>query len=76
MTTVGYGTPEPTPVESKVVAMALMVVGIGCFAVVTGALADRFIKRDEEMHVEAVEAEAPEDLAAQVADSPSAHANS
>ena len=33
---------------------------------VTGALADRFIKRDEEMHIEAIEAEAPADLAAQV----------
>jgi hypothetical protein len=46
--------------------MALMVVGIGFFAVVTGALADRFIKRDEEMKVEAIEAEAPADLAGQV----------
>jgi voltage-gated potassium channel len=66
MTTVGYGDELPTTVEAKLLAMALMVVGIGYFAVVTGALADRFIRRDEEMHVEAVEAEAPDDLAAQV----------
>jgi voltage-gated potassium channel len=66
MTTVGYGDELPTTVEAKLLAMALMVVGIGYFAVVTGALADRFIKRDEEMHVEAIEAEGPADLAAQV----------
>jgi voltage-gated potassium channel len=66
MTTVGYGTPEPTTTESKVVAMVLMVVGIGYFAIVTGALADRFIKREEEIEVERVEAGAPDDVAAQV----------
>jgi voltage-gated potassium channel len=66
MTTVGYGTPAPTTVESKIVAMALMVVGIGYFAVVTGALADAFIKRDHEIQVEEAEAEAPDDLAGQV----------
>jgi voltage-gated potassium channel len=66
MTTVGYGDELPTTVEAKLLSMALMVVGIGFFAVVTGALADRFIKRDEEMKVEAIEAEAPADLAGQV----------
>ena len=48
MTTVGYGDELPTTVEAKLLSMAPMVVGIGFFAVVTGALADRFIKRDEE----------------------------
>ena len=66
MTTVGYGDELPTTVEAKLLSMAPMVVGIGFFAVVTGALADRFIKRDEEMKVEAIEAEAPADLAGQV----------
>jgi voltage-gated potassium channel len=41
MTTVGYGDELPTTVESKVIAMLLMLVGIGYFAVVTGALAER-----------------------------------
>jgi voltage-gated potassium channel len=66
MTTVGYGDELPTTVTAKLASMALMVVGIGYFAVVTGAFADRFIRRDEEQHIEAVEAEAPDDLGAQV----------
>jgi voltage-gated potassium channel len=37
MTTVGYGDERPTTVEAKILAMALMPVGIGYFAVVTGA---------------------------------------
>jgi voltage-gated potassium channel len=66
MTTVGYGDELPTTVAAKVVAMVLMVAGIGYFAVITGAIAERFIERGEEEHVEAVEAEAPGDLGAQV----------
>jgi voltage-gated potassium channel len=66
MTTVGYGDELPTTVEAKIVAMTLMVVGIGYFAVVTGAIADRFVNRREELQVEAIEAEAPDDLAAQI----------
>lgn len=66
MTTVGYGDELPTTVESKVIAMALMLVGIGYFAVITGAIAERFIERGQEEHAEAVEAEAPDDLGAQV----------
>ena len=66
MTTVGYGDELPTTVESKVIAMALMLVGIGYFAVITGAIAERFIERGQEEHVEAVEAEVPDDLGAQV----------
>jgi voltage-gated potassium channel len=66
MTTVGYGDELPTTVEAKIVAMTLMVVEIGYFAVVTGAIADRFIERGEQLHVEAFQGEAPDDLAAQV----------
>jgi voltage-gated potassium channel len=43
MTTVGYGDELPITVEAKVLAMALMLVGIGYFAVITGAIAERFI---------------------------------
>jgi voltage-gated potassium channel len=67
MTTVGYGDELPTTIEGKCVSMSLMLVGIGYFAVVTGAIADRFIVRGAEAHVEAVEAEASDDdLGAQV----------
>jgi voltage-gated potassium channel len=66
MTTVGYGDELPTTVESKVIAMVLMLVGIGYFAVITGAIAERFIERGQEEHVEAIEAQAPDNLGAQV----------
>jgi voltage-gated potassium channel len=66
MTTVGYGDELPTTVESKVIAMVLMLVGIGYFAVITGAIAERFIERGQEEHAEAIEAQEPDDLGAQV----------
>jgi voltage-gated potassium channel len=66
MTTVGYGDELPTTVEAKVLSLVLMLVGIGYFAIVTAAIAERFIERGHEEHVEAVEAEAPDDLGAQV----------
>jgi ApbE superfamily uncharacterized protein (UPF0280 family) len=56
----------PKTLEGKVLSIALMVVGIGYFAVVTGAIAERFVERGEEEWVEAVEADAGDDLAAQV----------
>jgi voltage-gated potassium channel len=43
VTTVGYGDQLPTTTESKVIAMIVMVVGIGFFAALAGSLADRFI---------------------------------
>jgi voltage-gated potassium channel len=66
VTTVGYGDELPTTTQAKVFAMVLMIVGIGYFAVITGAIAERFIERGEEEHVEAVEAQSPDDLSAQV----------
>ena len=44
VTTVGYGDQLPTTDESKVMAMGVMVVGIGFFAALAGSLADRFIE--------------------------------
>jgi voltage-gated potassium channel len=44
MTTVGYGDQLPTTDEAKVMAMFVMVVGIGFFAALAGALADHFIE--------------------------------
>jgi voltage-gated potassium channel len=66
MTTVGYGDELPTTVEAKIVAMLLMLVGIGYFAVITGAIAERFIERGDDEQTEAVAAEAPDDLGARV----------
>jgi voltage-gated potassium channel len=66
MTTVGYGDEFPTNVEAKVIAMALMLVGIGYFAVVTGAIADRFIERTQVQGEESVKPEASDDLSAHV----------
>jgi voltage-gated potassium channel len=52
MTTVGYGDKVPVTVEGKIVAMVLMIVGIGLFGVLTGIFA-RFLvepelRRDED----------------------------
>jgi hypothetical protein len=57
---------QPTTTEAKVFAMALMVVGIGHFAVSTGAMAERFIQRSDDDEVEAVEADAADDLSARI----------
>ena len=43
MTTVGYGDITPKTTEGKVIAIAVMLVGIGFAALVVGAIADRFI---------------------------------
>jgi voltage-gated potassium channel len=66
MTTVGYGDEVPTTVGARVIAMVLMVVGVGYFAVVTGAIAERFIERGEEEELEELQAEEPDELLAQV----------
>ena len=43
MTTVGYGDVTPKTPEGKVLAIAVMLVGIGFAALVVGSFADRFI---------------------------------
>ena len=43
MTTVGYGDVTPTTQAGRIVAVAVMLVGIGFVAIVTGAVAQRFI---------------------------------
>jgi voltage-gated potassium channel len=43
MTTVGYGDITPKTPEGKLIAVTVMLVGIGFAALVVGAFADRFI---------------------------------
>ena len=46
MTTVGYGDPQPTNTSTKILAVAVILVGIGFVAVLTGAIAQRFLAPD------------------------------
>jgi voltage-gated potassium channel len=48
MTTVGYGDVTPDTTTGKVVAIIVMLVGIGFIAVITGAIAQRFIAPQED----------------------------
>lgn len=53
VTTVGYGDKLPTTTEAEITAMIVMVVGIGFFAALAGALANQFIEGRAEEIVEA-----------------------
>lgn len=48
MTTVGYGDRFPVTAEGRVVAVLLMIVGVGIFSVLTGLLARFFLEPDVE----------------------------
>jgi voltage-gated potassium channel len=66
MTTVGYGDPQPTNTSTKILAVVVMFVGIGFVAVLTGAIAQRFLAPDiaeEEEGQTAIEATNREILA-------------
>jgi voltage-gated potassium channel len=56
MTTVGYGDLTPTTNAGKVLAIAVMLIGIGFVAILTGAVAERFVHRDVAKVEEEVEA--------------------
>jgi voltage-gated potassium channel len=56
MTTAGSGNVIPRTNESKVIACLVMVVGIGFFAVLTGAIAQQFFAEEEEELDEAARA--------------------
>jgi voltage-gated potassium channel len=46
VTTVGYGDVYPTSVEGRIVAMVVMLFGIGFLSVLTAAIASRFVKTE------------------------------
>lgn len=46
MTTVGYGDVQPTTPETRVVAVFVMVVGIGFGSLLIGSIAERFVSGD------------------------------
>ncbi len=52
MTTVGYGDKVPLTIEGKVVAMILMVTGVGLFGVLTGLFARVFLDNEQKESVD------------------------
>jgi voltage-gated potassium channel len=55
MTTVGYGDVTPKTTTGKTIACVLMLVGIGFFALITGAIAQRFLSVEVEEVEDAIE---------------------
>lgn len=55
MSTVGYGDITPTTTEGKIVAVFVMLVGIGTATLVIGAVAQRFVKATVVEAIEEVE---------------------
>jgi len=61
MTTVGYGDVSPHTDLGRVLAIAIMLIGIGFIAIITGAVAERFLATEFEEVAEAThEVEATE----------------
>jgi voltage-gated potassium channel len=46
MTTVGYGDVSPTTTSGRLIGIVVMLVGIGFIALMTGAVAERFLARE------------------------------
>jgi voltage-gated potassium channel len=62
MTTVGYGDISPQTDEGRVLAMIVMLVGIGFLTMVIGAASERFIQRDLDIETREVEMALSQDL--------------
>jgi len=62
MTTVGYGDLSPHTTAGRLVGVALMFIGIGFVALLTGAIAQRFLSPQIHESVEAAEAEVAADV--------------
>ena len=54
VTTVGYGDSYPTSVEGRIVAMVVMIVGIGFLSVLTASIASVFVKTDRGEETESI----------------------
>jgi voltage-gated potassium channel len=54
VTTVGYGDLQPTSFEGRVVAMVVMLFGIGFLSVLTATIASRFVKTERGDETEAI----------------------
>ena len=46
VTTVGYGDKYPTTIEGRIIAMLVMLIGIGFLSVLTATIASRFVRTD------------------------------
>lgn len=57
MTTVGYGDIYPETTLGRFIATAVMIVGIGFIAILTAALAERFVSREVESETDELSAE-------------------
>ena len=68
MTTVGYGDISPETNTGRVIAMAVMFVGIGFLAVLTGAVAERFLSTRVEEAAAETQEEVVEDVEEVVAE--------
>jgi voltage-gated potassium channel len=54
VTTVGYGDVKVTTVEGRIIAMVVMLFGIGFLSVLTAAIASKFVKADRGDETEAI----------------------
>jgi voltage-gated potassium channel len=57
MTTVGYGDQFPTTAEGRVLAIVVMLVGIGTLTMLIGAASERFVRPDIAEEAEEVQHE-------------------
>jgi voltage-gated potassium channel len=62
MTTVGYGDITPKTTLGRIVGLALMLVGIGFVALVTGAVAQRFLSPQIQAETLGLETEVARDV--------------
>ena len=60
MTTVGYGDFYPETTVGRMIAMGVMLVGIGFVAILTAALAERFLSQEVRAEAGEVEEEVAE----------------